>query len=218
GEAQQSRERLEFLAEASRILSTSLDYGRTLQQVARLIVPRLADWCSVDIKEDDGAIRQVALAHVDPEKIKWGRELTEKYPPDQNAPTGAPNVIRTGRSEIYPEIPEEMLDEAVGDDDDLRRIIEEIGFSSLMIVPLAARGRRPLAGGRPRGRGRGRLLRPLRDRHGRVGDRHGRRVRQGAGGGSRHRPGPVHDPGRRDARAFAGRHPHGAERRDPPAA
>src|SRR5205823_7124621 len=74
GEAQQSRERLEFLAEASRILSTSLDYGRTLQQVARLIVPRLADWCSVDIREEDGSIRQVALAHVDPEKIKWGKQ------------------------------------------------------------------------------------------------------------------------------------------------
>src|SRR5204862_8018819 len=75
------------------------------------------------------------------EEIQGRRELQEKYPTDQNEPPGAPNVIRQGRSEIYPEIPQEMLDEAVGDDDELRRIIDEIGFSSLMIVPLAARGR-----------------------------------------------------------------------------
>jgi serine phosphatase RsbU (regulator of sigma subunit) len=140
-EVQESRERLEFLAEASRILSTSLDYGRTLQQVARLVVPRLADWCTVDIREDDGTIQQVALAHVDPDKIKWAQELQQRYPPDPNAPTGAPAVIRTGRSEIYPDIPPEMLDEAIAGDPDLQQIVEEIGFSSVMTVPLTARGR-----------------------------------------------------------------------------
>ncbi|MFN2545446.1 MAG: SpoIIE family protein phosphatase [Actinomycetota bacterium] len=140
-DAREAQERLEFLAEASRILSASLDYARTLQEVARLVVPRLADWCTIEIKEEDGAIRQVAMAHVDPEKIKWARELQEKYPPDPNAPTGAPNVIRTGKSELYPEIPAELMETAIGDDRELQRIVDEIGFASMMVVPLIARGR-----------------------------------------------------------------------------
>jgi PAS domain S-box-containing protein len=140
-EAQEARDRLEFLAEASRMLSASLDYRRTLQQVARLVVPRLADWCAIDVRDDDGSIRQLAVAHVDPEKVKWARELQKRYPPDPNAPTGAPNVIRTGQAELYPEIPQELIDTAVGEDQELRRIVDEIGFSSLMVVPLIARGR-----------------------------------------------------------------------------
>jgi PAS domain S-box-containing protein len=140
-EAKDTQERLEFLAEASRIVSASLDYGRTLRHVARLIVPRLADWCTIDVKDEDGAIRQVALAHVDPEKVKWAQRLQEKYPPDPTAPTGAPNVIRTGQSELYPELPEELLEAGIGDDEELRRIVEEMGFFSLMVVPLTARGR-----------------------------------------------------------------------------
>ena len=140
-EARDTQAQLEFLAEASRILSGSLDYNRTLRHVARLVVPRLADWCSVDVREEDGTIRQVAVAHKDPDKVKWALELQQKYPPDPNAPTGAPNVIRTGQSELLPEIPEELLEAAIGEDEEFRRIVEEIGFYSVMVVPLTARGR-----------------------------------------------------------------------------
>ena len=140
-DAMETHERLEFLAEASRILSGSLDYTRTLRHVARLVVPRLADWCSVDVREEDGTIRQVAVTHKDPEKVKWALELQERYPPNPDAPTGAPNVIRTGQSELLPEIPEELLETSIGDDEDLRRIVDEIGFYSVMVVPLVARGR-----------------------------------------------------------------------------
>jgi PAS domain S-box-containing protein len=140
-ETKLTQERLEFLSEASRILSGSLDHHRTLRHVAQLVVPRLADWCAVDVREEDGTIRQVAVAHANPDKVKWALELREKYPPDPDAPTGAPNVIRTGRPELLPEVPEEMLSAAIGDDEELRRIVDEIGFYSVMTVPLTARGR-----------------------------------------------------------------------------
>jgi PAS domain S-box-containing protein len=140
-EAKLTQERLEFLSEASRILSGSLDYNRTLRHLTQLVVPRLADWCSIDVKEEDGTIRQVGVAHADPEKVKWALELQKKYPPDPDAPTGAPNVIRTGQAELLPEVPEELIEAAIGDDEELRRIVDEIGFYSVMVVPLTARGR-----------------------------------------------------------------------------
>jgi PAS domain S-box-containing protein len=138
-DAETIQARLAFLAEASRVLSSSLEYQTTLSRVADLAVPQFADWCTVDVLEDDGAIRPVALAHKDPEKVKWARELQRKYPPDPDAPTGVPNVLRTGQPELYPVITEEML--AVVTDPEMLDIIRQIGMTSIMVVPLLARER-----------------------------------------------------------------------------
>ncbi|HET6511868.1 MAG TPA: ATP-binding protein, partial [Candidatus Kapabacteria bacterium] len=73
-----------------------------------------------------------------PEKVKWSYELEKKYPQDWNAPTGVPNVIRTGKSEFYPLIPRDLLAASAKDEEHLR-IIDAIGFTSVMIVPLVAR-------------------------------------------------------------------------------
>src|SRR3954451_19636506 len=93
-----------FLAEASALLDASRDDETTLQNVARLIVSQMADWCGVDIVEPGGGFRSVAVAHVDPAKVQWARAISERYPQDQNAQTGVPHVIRTGQSELYPDI------------------------------------------------------------------------------------------------------------------
>ena len=76
-----------------------------------------------------------------PEKVRWAYELQERYPPDPDAPTGVPQVLRTGEPEFFPELPQELLDEAIGDDEELRRIIDELGLKSTICVPLIARGR-----------------------------------------------------------------------------
>ncbi|HEX2914909.1 MAG TPA: GAF domain-containing protein [Chloroflexia bacterium] len=141
---QASRQRLSFLAEASRILGESLDYEVTLQRVAQLLVPDLADWCSVHILNENSIPEQVALAHVDPAKIEWAKRfqagVEERYPYNPDAPGGIPNVIRTGKPELYPEIPDEML-VAAAPDEELLEVLRSIGYSSVMIVPLVARGR-----------------------------------------------------------------------------
>jgi PAS domain S-box-containing protein len=137
---QAAQYRLAFLAEASRILSGSLDYKRTLQRLAQVAVPQLADWCGIDMLEDDGSIRQVAMAHVDSEKIEMAREFRRRYPPHPDAPTGLPNVLRTGKPEHYPEVTDETLIQAAQDEDQLR-LLRELGLRSVMIVPLTARGR-----------------------------------------------------------------------------
>jgi PAS domain S-box-containing protein len=129
-----------FLAEVGAALSSSLDYRTTLASVARLAVPRLADWCAVDIVEEDGSLERLAVEHEDPQKVQLAHELNERYPPDPEAPQGVLRVVRSGQSEFYPDITDEMLVDAARDAEHLR-LMREIGFVSVIIVPLVARGR-----------------------------------------------------------------------------
>jgi signal transduction histidine kinase len=141
-EAEQAlRERMSFLAEASELLASSLDYNRTLRRLARLCVPALADWCTIDMLGPKGEIERLAVAHEDPEKVRWARELQQRRPPDPEAPRGVAQVLRSGEPQFLPEIPPELLEEAIGDDDELRRIVEELGLRSSICVPLKARKR-----------------------------------------------------------------------------
>jgi signal transduction histidine kinase/GAF domain-containing protein len=138
---QDLRKRMTFLAEASEVLASSLDYNHTLKQVAQLSVPGLADWCAIDMVGPTGEIERLAVAHEDPDKVRWAYELQDRYPPDPDAPTGVPHVLRSGEPEFFPELPQELLDEAIGDDEELRRIVDELGLKSTICVPLIARGR-----------------------------------------------------------------------------
>ena len=138
-DAESARSRLAFLAEASATLGATLDNDATLSRLGELLVPELADWCAIHIVRDDGAVEQLVVAHSDPEKIAWARALQERYPYDPNAPAGVPNVLRTGASELYPEITDAFLGEAIDDPEQLA-LARSIGFSSVMIVPLLAHG------------------------------------------------------------------------------
>ena len=140
-DAEAAQRRAAFLAEASAILGSSLEYGETLSTVARLAVPRIADWCSVDLAETlvPGAAA-TAVAHVDPAKVEMAREFRRRWPPEAEGATGVGAVIRSGRSELYPQITDEMLVAAARDEGHLG-IIRELGMTSVMVVPLSARGR-----------------------------------------------------------------------------
>ena len=129
-----------FLADAGEILNASLDSETAARELAHLVVPQLADWCSVHVRDETGGMRQIALAHADPERVSWARELQERYPPDSEAQTGVPNVIRTGRAELHAEIPEDLLEAAAVDETHLD-LIRRLQLRSAMIVPLSARGR-----------------------------------------------------------------------------
>jgi PAS domain S-box-containing protein len=131
-------ERLHYLSRASEILAGSLDYRTTVQQVAQLLVPRLADWCGVQLVNERGVLEQLAVAHVDPKKVAWAWELNRRYPVDMNAATGAPNVLRTGVPELYANISDEMLVAGAIDDEHLA-MLRELGMTSVLVVPLVAR-------------------------------------------------------------------------------
>jgi PAS domain S-box-containing protein len=127
-----------FLAEAGEALATSLDVEATLANIARLAVPRLADWCVIHLVQEDRSVSQIAVAHVDPERVAWARRLQEQYPVDSDIDQGVVRVARTGLPEIYPEVTDEMLVAAARDPEHLA-ILRLVGFSSVMIVPMIAR-------------------------------------------------------------------------------
>ena len=139
-EEREAAEAQRFLAEAGRILSSSLDYDTTITNVARLAVPRVGDWCGVDVVEEDGSTRSVVVAHVDPSKVEWAKQLREKYPPDPSVDQGVNRVLRTGEAEMYSHIPRELLVQSAVDEEHLR-LIDEIGMRSAMIAPMTARGK-----------------------------------------------------------------------------
>ncbi|MDQ2677027.1 MAG: SpoIIE family protein phosphatase [Actinomycetota bacterium] len=133
-------ERQRFLAEASELMSTSLDPEATLDQLAALAVRHIADWCGVEMTDGLGGLHSVVVAHADESRVEIARRLREKYPVDPRAETGVPNVIRTGQTEVYPEVTDEMLSQAARDENHLA-LLRELGLRSAMIVPLRARGR-----------------------------------------------------------------------------
>ncbi|MBC7690190.1 MAG: PAS domain-containing protein [Methylotenera sp.] len=140
-EAEKAASRLSFLAETGTILSRSLDYRTTLSAVASHAVPNLADWCSIDImNEQTRALENLAVTHVDPKKIELAHVYQKKFPRDMSVRAGAPQVLRTGISEIHPLITDEMLTQSTSDPEHLKAM-RELGLKSVMIVPLQVRGR-----------------------------------------------------------------------------
>jgi PAS domain S-box-containing protein len=127
-----------FLVDAGAALAASLDYRSTLAAVARLAVPRIADWARVDVIEL-GRLRTLAVEHVDPKKVELAFELARRYPENPDAEQGPPLVVRTGRSELAAEISEERLAELAQDDFHLG-LVRELGVQSYMCVPLVAHG------------------------------------------------------------------------------
>jgi PAS domain S-box-containing protein len=139
---QELRERMSFLAEAGYLLASSLDYRETLAQLAQLVVPRLADWCSVDMLSEDGTqLERLAVAHTDPEMVAWAQELGERYPPRLDSPYGVPKVLRTQEPDLIAELSDELLEAAVQGDEELLAIIRRLELRSAITVPLVARGR-----------------------------------------------------------------------------
>ena len=139
-EAEADQQRAAFLAQVSATLASSLDYESTLTSVANLVVPYFADWCSVNLLQDNQAINQVAVAHRDPEKVKLAWELYQRYPRDFDASEGVAKVLRTGLAEMVTEISDAALAAAIQDPEHLR-ILRELGLKSCIILPLMARER-----------------------------------------------------------------------------
>jgi light-regulated signal transduction histidine kinase (bacteriophytochrome) len=131
---------LSFLAKASHLLVESFDYKSRLKQLAELAVPHIADWCAVDILEDDGVLQRLAVVHTDPAMVELAYELQTRYPPDPTAERGVYHVMRTGQPEFYPEIPEAML-MAAAQTEEQKDLFRKLGLKAAMTVPLIARGR-----------------------------------------------------------------------------
>ena len=138
--ADREQRRTAFLVQMAEALSKSLDYAKTLANLATLAVPTIGDWCAVDMMQDDGEIARLAVAHVDPEKAELAREVRRRYD-NPNAPYSVTQVIRTGTPAIISEITDDMIVAAARGDTERIRLFRLLGLTSYMCVPLVAGGR-----------------------------------------------------------------------------
>jgi PAS domain S-box-containing protein len=130
-----------LLADAGRELAASLDYERTLQRLADVVVPELADWCSVSVPGRAGAVDSLAVAHVDPAKVRAARELQQRHPTRLDDDTQLAAVLRGEADVEVIDVPEGAV-EAFAVDAEHLRLLHAVGFGSILIVPLDAGGRR----------------------------------------------------------------------------
>src|ERR671921_317609 len=139
-EAVTARRRLTLLAAAGPALAASLDYEQTLEDITRLLVPELADWCLLDIVEDDGSVNQLAAAHADEEKEHLLRKLREHRRFGGGDPGSTAEVLKTGQSMLISDLPDPTFYEPELEGEHLE-IVNRLEPRSLMCVPLLARGR-----------------------------------------------------------------------------
>jgi PAS domain S-box-containing protein len=125
---------LRFLAEAGSVLSSSLDYEKTLESVAFLAVPAIADWATIHMLDEHGALKRVTLAHADPSKLAAAIE-SSRDEIDLSSDFGLGHILRTGRTEFYSRIGEDLLRHAARDEDELERL-RSIGFTSVIMAPI----------------------------------------------------------------------------------
>lgn len=139
-QAEAQRRRAAFLAQASAALGASLDFNITLQRVAELAVPEIADWCAAFVTNDEGTVERTAVAHRDPTRIALATELYTKYPPTLSSGSAIATVIEAGEPQLFPEVTEEMLRERVQDPEQLR-LVRALKMKSVLVVPMSSRDR-----------------------------------------------------------------------------
>ena len=135
-----AEENARYLARASEVLGESLEYETTLTDLAHLVVPELAEWCTVHIVNAEGEVEQVALAHAEAERVAWAAELNRRYPAKPEAAQGTHAVIRSGEPLLLADITDDHLVAGTHDAEHLR-LVRNLGLRSAMIVPIAAHGR-----------------------------------------------------------------------------
>jgi len=138
--AKRAELRATFLARASQILASSLDYQRTLRNVANLAVGEIADWCAVDLVDEHGHRQPVVAAHPDPAKLALAERLREVEPAGLDPEQGLGRVIATGRPELYADVPDELLKLGARDEEHLQ-LLRQLGIRSVLLLPMSAGGR-----------------------------------------------------------------------------
>ncbi|EGJ28443.1 MULTISPECIES: ATP-binding protein [Moorena] len=140
-EQKRAEESQRFLAEASAVLSASLDYQTTLDNLVQLVIPRFADWCAIDVVsgvdsyDTPQSYQRLAVAHVNPEQEQLIWELHRCYPAQGDEDYGNGKVLRTGCTDAYFEVSDQFLS-AAADDPDHLRMLQALKIKCYICVPL----------------------------------------------------------------------------------
>ena len=135
-----AEDNLRFLVDASESVAALVDVHSSMQKLARRAVPAFADWCAFHLVSENGDIQTLAHAHADAEKDAALNELLQRYPVEWNSPSLPVRVLRSGRSELVPDMSAQQFAPAIQDERH-RALLEQINVRSSIIVPLDSRGR-----------------------------------------------------------------------------
>jgi signal transduction histidine kinase len=135
-----SREALRFLSEAGQTLASTLDYETTLQTLAELAVPRAACFCVVDVLEEDGRVRRLGMAHVAPGQLPTLRRTVE-YPWEPTPGSDMERMLEEGEPVLVSPVTDEWI-RGMSDDVQQQEMMRQLAPTSLILVPLVARGNR----------------------------------------------------------------------------
>lgn len=137
-EQKRADERQRLLSEAGAILMSSLDPQQTLANMAKVFVPEHADWCSIHVVEREGNVKAGTVAHVDPERVKWVKQIQQRYPIEPEADTGVNRILASGKPELDSVVTEEMV-LAAARDEEHAEVLRQLNVKSVLIVPLRSR-------------------------------------------------------------------------------
>ncbi|HLN75296.1 MAG TPA: PAS domain S-box protein [Prolixibacteraceae bacterium] len=137
-EMAKNQQHLALLTDATQILSSSLDYKKTLNDLAQLLVPRFADWCSFDEFDEHGIMKRIVVNHVDPEKINLVYQLSQVYPADANTREGGYGTLSTRQPRMISEINDEVI-RSLSRNEDHYRLLKLLSAQSAILVPLLIR-------------------------------------------------------------------------------
>ena len=130
-------ERTQVLAAAGEVLDSILDPDQLLAVSARLLVPGVADWCTVQLLHG-GVLQTAVVEHKDPSMVEWAWQLTASYPVDMDAEIGAPQAVRTGESQLLAYVPDQLIEEAA-QDEEMLGVLRALRITSSLVTPITGR-------------------------------------------------------------------------------
>lgn len=133
--AQVAKDRTEFLAEATEVLSSSLDFHETVSRLARLAVPRLADLCWVEVLDADGLVHPIVVSHSDRIDAALADNVLHQRPGSLGDPGAAARAVAEGESKLFERVTPAIMDE-IARDATHRVLLHGLRLGSMMIVPL----------------------------------------------------------------------------------
>jgi K+-sensing histidine kinase KdpD len=125
--------RARLVADVSALLAQRIDQGATLAALTKVVVPGFADWCAIDLFDEDGAFVRAEIAAPDTATVDIAQRLRERYPYERDAQAGVAAVLRTGEPEVVLQVPGDLLGMIA--DPELRETMERLAICSYISVP-----------------------------------------------------------------------------------
>lgn len=133
-------DKLRFMLGSAKILSTKVDFRTLLLEKAKLTVPSLADWCAIDVLDEQGRLERIAVIHTDPRMTDYLFEFEKRFPTTEKNSSDLYAVIKTGEAQLVPVVTDETIRQGARSPEHLQAM-QRLGLKSLMIIPIIALGK-----------------------------------------------------------------------------